>query len=101
MVGTFAPAYDVVHVWVSASGSPERFVAAGRRYRVVSKPAMWLDRAPWWSVQRPGRAAPTAADLEREIWRVRAALLDDGSEIDVDLERDSATGRWSVAEPSE
>lgn len=83
-----------VSVWLSEAGAPERFAVDERRFTVVSKPVMWLDRAPWWELARAGGVAPTAVDLERPIWAVRAVDVDDGRQVAGELERDRAAGRW-------
>lgn len=42
-------------------GGPQRFVRAGRAYRVVAVLAHWHQAGPWW-------LDPTAT--EQEVWRV-------------------------------
>lgn len=88
---------DLIQVWTTDTGSPDRLVHEGRRWRVTDKPTLWIGRTDWWTIRGLGR--PSAADLEQEMWSFRAAAAD-GEKRMFDLARDRSTGSWWLIEPT-
>ncbi len=90
-------ARELIQVWATDSGSPDRLFCDGRRWRVSDKPTLWIGRSDWWSIRGLGR--PTAADLEQEMWSFRATADDDGEKRMFDVARDRAANTWWLVTP--
>jgi hypothetical protein len=88
---------DLIQVWTTDAGSPDRLVHAGRRWRVSDKPTLWMGRIDWWSIQ--GLDRPSAADLEQEMWSFRATA-DDGEKRMFDVARDRVSTTWWLISPT-
>ena len=73
---------ELVAVWASDTGVPQRFEWGGHRYLVCGRPVPWVDRMPWWS-----RAAEvgTIQAPEQQMWRVTGMDAITGDVTCVDL----------------
>ena len=82
---------DLVAVWASATGVPQRFEWQGRRFEVCGRPVPWIDRAPWWS-----RAAQvgTIQAPEQRMWRVAGMDTTTGEVTKVDLAVEVNESDW-------
>lgn len=89
---------DLIQVWTTETGSPDRLVWGWRRWRVIDKPTLWIGRTDWWSIRGLGR--PTAADLEQEMWSFRAEA-EDGERRMFDVARDRTANAWWLITPTQ
>ncbi|MDR0488812.1 MAG: DUF6504 family protein [Propionibacteriaceae bacterium] len=72
---------DLVAVWATETGVPQKFEWRGHSYVVCGHPVPWVDRLPWWSL---GQEGPLNA-LEQQMWRVSGVNPDTGHVTCVDL----------------
>lgn len=82
----------LAHVWLGASGAPERLVWRGARYLVTSRPTPWVDRSAWWQGSG-GVAAMRGIDVM--TWRVDLSEVDGEAELTADLQPVGAL-QWRV-----
>lgn len=91
---------EMITLWFTPSGVPERMVWDGRRFLVTTRPILWLDRTRWWQQIGPVKKEDSGS-IDVPVWRFEITPVDGESEsqlVDV-AERD---GRWvlcAVVEP--
>ncbi|MDR0847530.1 MAG: hypothetical protein LBN10_00570 [Propionibacteriaceae bacterium] len=92
---------DLVAVWTTPAGAPQRLEWGGCKFVVSAKPVAWIDRVPWWQLSTRAPNGSTGALLERLTWRVQAMSIDDGQTLTLDLVPSPQNDWWQVVQVSD
>lgn len=85
---------EMVTLWFTPNGVPERMVLGNRRYLVTNRPVLWVDRTRWWQGIGPVKKED-ANSIDVPVWRFEISPVDgqDGPQI-VDVAKQD--GHWTL-----
>ena len=84
---------ELVEVWTSDAGEPERLVWRARRFRVTDMPTTLVGPCDWWAPLAGHDVSPGRVPLAISGWRFQASA-DDGETHVLDVEHDGA--HWQL-----
>ncbi|MBT2499827.1 hypothetical protein J7E25_12055 [Agromyces sp. ISL-38] len=84
---------EIVQIWTSEAGEPERLVWRSRRFRVTDMPTALVGPCDWWSPFSAHDVSPGRVPLEISGWRFQASAADGETHV-FDVAYDGA--RWHV-----